>query len=104
MAGVQRELLQRRWVHAHEEDTDEEMVFRPAEYPLGPSRGRVAFELHADGSFSESGLGAADVPEQGGGTWRLERETIVLSEAATGGVPREMAIASVDEDRLVVKR
>ena len=104
MPGVRRELLQRRWVHAHEEDTDREMVFRPAEYPLGPSRGRLAFELHADGSFSESGLGAADVPERASGSWRLERETIMLSEAAAGGAPRELPIASVDADRLVVKK
>lgn len=104
MAGVRRELLQRRWVHAHEEDTEQEMVFRPAEHPLGPSRGRRSFELHADGTFSESGLGAADVPEQASGKWRLERETIHLSEAAPGGAPREMPIASIDEDRLVVRR
>jgi hypothetical protein len=104
MVEVRREFLQRRWVHAHEEDTEREMVFRPAEYPLGPSRGRVSFELHADGTFSESGLGAADVPEQASGTWRLEHTTILLSEAAAAGAPRELPIESVDEDRLVVRR
>jgi hypothetical protein len=104
VAGIGRELLQRRWVHAHEEDTDREMVFRPADYPLGPSRGRRSFELHADGTFSESGLGAADVPEQASGTWRVEQETLLLSEAAAQGAPREMPIASVEEDRLVVRK
>jgi hypothetical protein len=104
VAEVRRELLQRRWVHAHEEDTEREMVFRPADYPLGPSRGRTSFELHADGTFTESGLGAADVPEPASGTWRLEQTTILLSEGAAEGAPRELPIASIDEDRLVVRR
>ena len=85
MNEIEDDVLCRRWVHAHEEDNDEEMVFRPSEHPLGPSRGRTSFELRADGTFSESGLGAADVPEEASGTWRLDRDSIVLSEAAPGG-------------------
>ncbi|HEX5956097.1 MAG TPA: hypothetical protein VFY37_09190, partial [Solirubrobacterales bacterium] len=52
----------------------------------------------ADGTFSESGLGAADVPEEASGTWRLDRDSIVLSdvgraepglaEGPVGGRPR----------------
>jgi hypothetical protein len=100
-----RDLLQRRWVHAHEEDTDSEMVFRPADYGLPPSRGRVAFELRPDGSFVESGLGAADVPEEASGTWDLEDdERIVLSQGASQGVPRQMRIASAEQDRLVIEK
>jgi hypothetical protein len=100
-----RDLLQRRWVHAHEEDTDSEMVFRPADYELPPSRGRVAFELRPDGSFVESGLGAADVPEEASGTWDLEDdERIVLSQGASQGVPRQMRIASAEQNRLVIEK
>lgn len=105
MGKISREALQRRWVHAHEEDTGEEMVFRPADHPLPPSRGRAAFELRADGSFTESGLGATDVPDEAAGTWVLENgESIVLGEGASGGVPRVMPIASCERDRLVVRR
>lgn len=104
MAKVEREALCRRWVHAHEEDSAELMVFRPAEHELPPSRGRRSFELRPDGSFSESGLGPADVPEQASGTWELEDgERIVLSGGAAQGVPRVMEIASFDGERLVVK-
>jgi hypothetical protein len=100
-----RDLLQRRWVHAHEEDTESEMVFRPADYELPPARGRVAFELRPDGSFVESGLGAADVPEEASGTWDLEDdERIVLSQGASQGVPRKMRIASAEQDRLVIEK
>ena len=93
-----------RWVHAHEEDTEDEMVFRPAGTDLPPSRGRMAFELRADGTFAESGLGATDVPEEATGSWTLEGDTITLSEGATQGVPREMQVVTADEERLILKR
>lgn len=103
MTKAKREVLHRRWVHAHEEDTEEEMVFRPAEHPLPPSRGRMAFELRPDGTFREEGLGAADVPEHATGSWELEdEERIVLGGGATGGVPRIMPISSCSSERLVI--
>jgi hypothetical protein len=104
-AGFDPALLHRRWVHAHEEDTEREMVFRPAEVELPPSRGRAAFELKDDGTFAESGIGPTDRPEPGGGRWRLGDDgTIELGVGAGGGVPRTMRIVSVDDDRLVVER
>ncbi len=105
MARIQREVLHRRWVHAHEEDTDDEMVFRPAEYELPPARGRMAFELRPDGTFSEAGIGPADLPDRAQGTWDLTAdESIVLGEGAPGGVPRIMPIAAADEQRLAIKK
>jgi hypothetical protein len=105
MADVDRKQLQQRWVHAHEEDTDDEMVFRPADYDLPPSRGRLAFELRPDGTFAEAGLGPADVPEEASGTWELEDgERIVLGEGASQGVPRVLPIASAEPRRLVIKK
>ncbi len=93
-----------RWVHAHEEDTDDEMVFRPVGTPLPPARGRMAFDLRADGTFAETGLGAADLPEEGSGTWVVEGDTIRLTEGAAQGVPREMEVVSADQDRLVIQK
>lgn len=93
-----------RWVHAHEEDTDHEMVFRPAGTDLPPSRGRTAFEFRTDGTFAETGLGATDIPEEATGTWTLEGDTITLSQGAAQGVPRQMQVVSVDDDKLILKR
>jgi hypothetical protein len=105
VSDIDREQLQKRWVHAHEEDTDDEMVFRPAGYDLPPSRGRVAFELRPDGTFAETGLGAADVPEEASGTWDLEDgERIVLGEGAAQGVPRVLPIAAAEPERLVIRK
>ena len=93
-----------RWVHAHEEDTQAEMVFRPAGTDLPPSRGRMGFELRADGTFAETGLGATDVPAEATGTWAIEGGTITLSDGAAQGVPREMQVVSAEADRLVIRR
>jgi hypothetical protein len=101
---MRRDQVIGHWVHAHEEDTEDQMVFRPARTELPPSRGRRAFELRPDGTFAEAGLGATDVPEQATGDWAVEADTITLTEGATQGVPREMEVVTADEDRLVIRK
>lgn len=91
-------------MHAHEEDTADEMVFRPVGTDLPPSRGRMAFDLRADGTFAETGLGASDVPEEATGSWLVEGEVITLSEGATQSVPRRMDVVSADDERLVIHK
>jgi hypothetical protein len=72
MAAIDRTRLEGRWVHSHEEDTAEELVFRPASYAFPRSRGRQSFELRADGSYAGSAPGPADKPEPSEGSWSLE--------------------------------
>ena len=93
-----------RWVHAHEEDTPDEMVFRPDGTDLPPSRGRMTFELRSDGTFAEAGLGATDVPEEATGSWALEGDTITLSEGVPQGVPRQMEVVTAEDARLVIRK
>jgi hypothetical protein len=98
-------LLHRRWVHSHEEDTDTEMVFRPDTFGFPPSRGRVSFELREDGTFLDRGIGPTDRSEETAGTWQLEGgERVVLRESGTDQVRRRLDIASVEPDRLVVRK
>ena len=92
-----------RWVHSHEEDTDEEMVFRPADRPLPPSRGRTSFELRRDGTYVESSPGPADAPVQASGRWALEGDRLILGgEGARPG--HAWRIAAIEPDRLTVRR
>ncbi len=93
-----------RWVHAHEEDTADQMVFRPGGTDLPPARGRMAFELRPDGTFAETGLGAADVPEEADGRWEVDGDTITLTDGAVQGVPRVMEVVSADPERLVIQK
>lgn len=94
--------LEGGWVHAHEEDTEDELVFRPATHPLPPSRGRASLELRADGSYEERAPGAADVPELSEGRWSLHGDRLVLD--APGGKGRTVEVASVAGDRLVLRK
>jgi hypothetical protein len=74
--AIDPQRLEGRWVHSHEEDTAEEMVFRSADagFEFPRSRGRQAFELRPDGSYLGSVPGPADKPEPSEGTWALEGE------------------------------
>ena len=57
---IDPEQLQGRWVHSHEEDTEDEIVFRAESsgYDFPRSRGREALELNPDGSYGGDGAGA----------------------------------------------
>jgi hypothetical protein len=95
-------VLAKHWVHSHEEDTDSELVFRPASYAFPRSRGRSALDLRGDGSYSESMPGPADRPEAAAGTWELEGDSLRLKQA--DGSTRVLQITSATTDRLVVRR
>lgn len=92
-----------RWVHSHEEDTEEEMVFRPADRALPPSRGRTSFDLLADGTYVERAPGPVDVPVESGGRWSLRGDRLVLE--ADGERPgHAWRVAAAERDRLAVRK
>ncbi len=100
--AASRDQLVGHWVHSHEEDTDDEMVFRPATRSLPPSRGRAQLELRADGTYVESSPGPVDLPEQSTGSWSLEGDRLLL----TGGAGRPdyaWHITAAESDRLTVR-
>jgi hypothetical protein len=101
--GDTERILRRRWVHSHEEDTEGEMVFRPAAYEFPPSRGRRSFELKPDGTLAEGRIGPTDRPVEAQGTWELRDDRLVLRRDPSE-TPRLMRIASVDDDRLIVEK
>jgi hypothetical protein len=100
---LRREAVVGNWVHAHEEDTDEEMVFRPASHPLPPSRGRISFELRSDGTYLERSPGPVDAPVESSAEWALDGDRLVL--AGEGDRPgHAWVVAAADPDRLVVRK
>jgi len=90
-------------VHAHEEDTDGDLVFRPASRPLPPSRGRTRLELRPDGTFLESSPGPVDVPQQSGGRWSLQGDRLVLN-ADDDSAADSYEVVATEADRLVLRR
>jgi len=97
-----RRAIEGRWVHSHEEDTEQEMVFRPADRGLPPARGRTAFELRGDGTYVESEPGPVDVPVESVGRWSLQGDRLVLE--GEGDRPGHVwRIAAAEGDRLAVR-
>jgi hypothetical protein len=98
-------LLSRRWLHAYEEDTTTETVFRPATYKFPPSRGRRGFELKTGGVLVDISIGPADRPQETPGTWRVEGDdTLVFFIGGASEPSRVLNILSVDSRRLVLHR
>lgn len=103
MKAPGKDAIEGRWVHSHEEDTDEEMVFRPADHALPPSRGRTSFELRPDGTYVESAPGPVDVPVRSSGRWSLEGDRLILEgEGERPG--HAWRIAAAERDRLAVRK
>ena len=100
---IERDKLARRWVHSHEEDRADEMVFRPHDYGFPPSRGRAVLDLHADGTCAEGLPGPSDVPEEAAGRWQLHGDRLTL-RTRQGESGRSLRVLQVDGERLVVRR
>jgi hypothetical protein len=98
------DLLQKRWLHSHEEDSDTGMVFRPASFKFPPSRGRAGFDLKANNKFIEIGIAAADGPQESAGTWKLFDNKLELYKPSSSKPARTLQIVSADKDRLVVRK
>jgi len=102
---VNADLLHQHWVHSHEEDTDTEMVFRPAGFNFPPSRGRTSFDLKPDGGLVEGGMAPDDRRSEAQGSWKLEDDDTLAFYTGSQSAPSRVArIASVGKDRLVIRK
>jgi hypothetical protein len=97
--AVERDTLIGRWRHSHEEDSDDQLVFRRDDYDFPLSRGRRSLELRDDGSLVDTAVGAADVPQAGAGTWSLEDGNLVVRGPDTA----TYRVVAAEPDRLVLR-
>ena len=95
--AVDESALEGHWVHSHEEDTDAEMVFRPASQEFPRSRGRESLELRPDGSYVRRAPGPVDVPAETTGRWRLAGDRLELADDV-------WELGTVAPDRLTVRK
>ena len=101
---LDRDLLCRRWVHAYEEDSATETVYRPADYALPRSRGRTGFEFNADGTFKRVGIGPTDVAAVKEGTWEIDGAQPDQIKVAAGGKEQRLKIQDLGPDRLALAK
>ena len=102
---VNQKVLTQNWVHSHEEDTDTQMVFRPANFKFPPSRGRAGFELKSNGKLINRGIAPTDAPSATTGSWSLNQGNVLNFYLGAAQKPsRSLKIVSADKSRLVVQK
>ncbi len=103
MISIEKTNLLQGWIHSHEEDSGETMVFRPESHPFPPSRGRYGFTLKPGGVMTGSGPSAADVPLSNNiGSWSVSVEDLFLKGSGEGR--RHYKIEAVSKDKLVLRQ
>jgi hypothetical protein len=94
-----------QWMHSHEEDTPDAQVYRPADYPFPPARGRDGFEFRPDGELVYLGIARADGTEESTGRWTVEAPDRVRIEVQHERIePFTLQVVSCDEETLKVRR
>jgi len=103
--AIDPSLLPGQWIHAHEEDTAEAMVFRRPTHIFPPSRQRRSFELRPDGSMTDKRLGADDRPRPTEGSWSLVDQNHLELAPQDPALPKSrLAIDDLSADKLVVSQ
>ena len=96
--------LFRRWVHVREEDAAGVRVYRPADRPLPPARGRDGIEFRSDGTFADLRPGPTDAPVASVGRWTAPaRGRVALTYppgARSAGAPTGYEIVELTPDLL----
>jgi hypothetical protein len=103
-APLAPESLLGEWVHRHEEDAGERMVFVRGGEPLPPSRGRRRLELRERGVLAASVPGRSDAPEPMRGHWSLDAGRLRLAYEAPERGEEEFRVEALEGDRLVLAR
>jgi hypothetical protein len=94
-----------RWIHSHEDDTPDTKVYRPADYPFPPARGRDGFEFRPGGELVYLGIARADGTEESNGRWTIENSNEVRFEVETERIePFTLVVVSCDDETLKIRR
>lgn len=102
MAALELKYLNRKWTHSFEEDTENEMVYRPQGFGLGKARGRTQLELKENGEVIDTQIGKADVPDAVIGTWKLEGDQLIID--LSDGSRQVYPVKEVTPEKLVLKK
>ena len=97
--------LQRTWLHAHEEDSSDVLVYRPNTYSFKPSRGRTGFAFEHNGLFTQYDIAPTDGLEGRKGRWEaLNDHTLRITLDDKKDPDYRLEILSITPERLRVRR
>lgn len=102
---VKMALLQKTWLHSHEDDQGDVRVYRPNTYNFPPSRGRTGFAFEPNGQFRQYDIAPADGLEEHIGKWELlENGDIQVSFDKEENRNYKIELISVEPEMLKIKR
>lgn len=90
------------WLHSHEEDTTDTVIYRHPDFPFPPSRGRYGFELTGDGRLREFGPSPTDTPAAAEGNWEMPSPGELHLDGPHGH--RRLLIVSAEPGKLIVRK
>jgi hypothetical protein len=100
---INKKALFKEWIHSKEEDTEDEAIFRPADYNFPLSRQpRESFKLVSDGSMINSEISPDDSLEEKQGTWKLVKNEIAFYNNSKQF--QKKVISSLEPNKLVLKK
>ena len=102
---MQMQLLQKTWLHSHEDDQGDIIVYRPNTYDFPPSRGRTGFTIEKDGTFKQYDIAPTDGLEEHTGKWEArddDKIRIMFNEKSRESY--EIEVISVEPNMLKIKR
>ncbi|MDY7089520.1 MAG: hypothetical protein SYR96_30990 [Actinomycetota bacterium] len=102
MPDISLDLFQ-RWYRSFEEDTDDQVVYRPGDYPFPPSRApRPSLEFRPGGGFVEYAAGPADRAVPSRGSWEAAEGDGVRVRGGAGS--RTLRIVAHDAQVLRIRK
>lgn len=105
MSKIKEDVLQGDWIHSMEEDTDDEIVFRPADYDFPLSRRpRQSMSLKPDGNLVQGDAAESDNLDETPGTWKLDDDRLQIQYDSDEKPNQTLKIASIDDGKLVLKK
>ncbi|NVO29992.1 hypothetical protein [Hymenobacter lapidiphilus] len=97
--------LEGTWLHAHEEDQGDVLVYRPNTYAFPPSRGRTGFAFERNGLFTQYDIAPTDGLEGHKGSWKAQNDhTLLISLDDKQEPDYQLEVISLENNVLKVKR
>lgn len=102
---ITKALVGKTWLHSHENDRGDTIVYRPNSYDFPPSRGRTGFMLEANGTVHQYDIAPTDGLEEKAGKWSMRNGNLVeVTFPDKSSTDYEVEILSVTPELLKVKR
>ena len=92
--------MQRTWLHAHEEDHGDTLVFRPNTYAFRPSRGRTGFQINPGGELTQYDIAPTDGLDEHKGKWRVDGNTFYATFPEKNSAEYSLRVLKLTAERM----